>query len=131
MIIEYNILPKLIPVVLKLKDCYGVWQKYLNNFPKNKRFTLGSKIDTILLETIESSFIASYSDPQTKICLINKTITKIDLLKLLVSLCWEQKAISNSSFSDLSNRLLEIGKMLGGWKRQLQTKTLPLKKEEK
>jgi hypothetical protein len=123
-----DILPKLVPVVLKLKDTYSVWQKYLDNFPKNKKFTLGSKIDVVFLETIELSFIASYSNLETKVPLINKIIIKIDLLKLLTQIAWEQRAIDNNKFIELSNRLLEIGKMLGGWKKQLQTKTLPSEK---
>lgn len=123
-----DILPKLVPVVLKLKDTYSVWQKHLDSFPKNKKFTLGSKIDTVFLETIELSFIASYSNLETKPPLINKTIIKIDLLKLLVQIAWEQRAIDNNKFIELSNRLLEIGKMLGGWRKQLQTKTLPFEK---
>lgn len=115
--------PRLLPVILKLKDAYGVWQGYCAHFPKANRFTLGSKIDSVFLESIESSFVASYSVGQVKLNHVESTITKTDLLKLLLQLAWETKAIDNNKYIHLSELLAEVGKMLGGWKRQLANKT--------
>lgn len=55
--------------------------------------------------------------------LLNKGIAKVDLVKLLLQLCWEIKALDNNKYGHLSEKLSEIGKMLGGWKKQLQNKT--------
>ncbi len=115
--------PKLIPVVLQLKDAYGIWQVYLNDFPKVNRFTLGSKIDAIFLDTIEFCFIASYANIQNKIPLIDKSISRVDLLKLLIQLSWEMRAIDPNKYVNLSEKLSSIGSMLGGWKRHLENKT--------
>lgn len=119
--------PRLIPVVLKLKDTYGIWQEYLTHFPKANRFTIGSKIDVLFLEAIETSFLASYTHTDEKMILLSKSISKIDLIKLLLQLCWEIKAMDNKKYIHLSERFGEIGKMLGGWKKQLISKT-PLQK---
>lgn len=108
-----------------MKDCYGHWQQHLAHFPKAQRFTLGSKIDSIFLDSIELCFLASYSSGNEKIVLVGETISKVDLLKLLLQLAWETKAIDNNKYIHLSELLNEIGKMLGGWKRQLVNKTLP------
>ena len=110
-------------MVLKLKDCYGVWQQYLPHFPKSHRFTLGSKIDAIFLDSIESCFLASYSSGQKKVNLVDQSISKTDLTKLLLQLAWEVKALDNNKYGHLSELLGEVGKMLGGWKRQLLNKT--------
>jgi hypothetical protein len=83
--------PKLIPVVLKLKNTYGIWQKYLVHFPKANRFTLGSKIDDIFLLSIEYCFLASYSSLGDKLMYIDKAISRCDLLKLLLLLAFETK----------------------------------------
>ena len=112
-----------IPVVLKLKDTYGIWQDYLTHFPKANRFTIGSKIDILFLEAIEYSFLASYNHGAEKLNLLSKSISKVDLIKLLLQLCWEIKALDNKKYAHLVERFAEIGKMLGGWKRQLQNKT--------
>lgn len=115
--------PRLIPVVLKLKDTYGIWQDYLTHFPKANRFTIGSKIDTLFLEAIESAFLASYTHTAEKMTLLSTGISKVDLVKLLLQLCWEIKAMDNKKYIHLSERFGEIGKMLGGWKKQLISKT--------
>lgn len=114
---------KLIPVVLKLKDSYLIWQDYLTHFPKANRFTIGSKIDTLFLEAIEITFMASYTHSEQKILLVSRGISKIDLIKIFLQLCWEIKAMDNNKYVHLSIRFDEIGKMLGGWKKQLLNKT--------
>ena len=115
--------PRLIPVVLKLKDAYNIWQAYLTHFPKANRFTIGSKIDILFLEAIEFAFLASYAQAEEKRILLNKSISKVDLVKLLLQLAWETKALDNKKYAYLSEQFAEIGRMLGGWKRQLLNKT--------
>lgn len=96
---------------------------YLTHFPKANRFTIGTKIDTLFLEAIESAFLASYTHTSAKMELLSTGISKIDLVKLLLQLSWEIKAMDNKKYIHLSERFNEIGKMLGGWKKQLLTKT--------
>ncbi|MDP1625400.1 MAG: four helix bundle protein [bacterium] len=115
--------PKLIPVILKLKDAYGIWQNHLTHFPKASRYTLGSKIDDMFLSSIEYCFLASYSQIAEKTILLNRCISRVDLLKLLVTLAWDTKAIDTNKYAVISESLFEIGRMLGGWKRQLANKT--------
>ena len=115
--------PKLIPVVLKLKDIYGTWQEYLVHFPKQNRYTLGSKIDEVFLASIEYCFLASYAPKDTKIGLLNRTISRVDLLKLLLQLSWEIRALDEKKYMHLGGHLAEVGRMLGGWKKGLVSKT--------
>lgn len=121
----------MVPVVLKLKDTYNIWQKYLSDFPKANRFTIGSKIDILFLEAIEHTFIASYSNNLDKQSILNKGISRIDLIKLLLQLSWEIKALDNNKYAVLIEKFSEIGKMLGGWKRQLQNKNPEIESQEK
>jgi hypothetical protein len=123
--------PKLIPVVLKLKDTYGIWQNYLIHFPKANRFTLGSKIDDIFLTSIEYSFLASYSALGDKLLYVDKAISRCDLLKLLLLLAFETKNIDMKKYIHLSEELVEVGKMLGGWRRQIIQKTSHENSEKK
>ena len=114
-----------------MKDAYGVWQMYLPHFPKANRFTIGSKIDLIFLEAIEFCFLASYAAGMEKQMLLEKGISKVDLLKLLLQLAWGMHALDNKKYIHLSEQLAEVGRMLGGWKRQLLNKTPPMRSGEK
>jgi hypothetical protein len=113
----------LIPVILKLKDNYNLWQKILAIFPKANRFTLGSKIDEVFLNALEYCFLASYANIQEKPILIDRASARIDLLKLLLQLAWEIKAIETNKYAELSGAICEVGRMLGGWKKSLLQKT--------
>jgi hypothetical protein len=113
----------MIPVILKLKDSYNLWQQYLAIFPKANRFTLGSKIDEVFLKSIEYCFLASYANTQEKPALLDRGIARVDLLKLLLQLAWEIKAIDTNKYTAISQSVHTVGRMLGGWKKSLGQKT--------
>jgi hypothetical protein len=111
-------------VVLKLKDTYILWQTYARNFPKTHRYTLGSRIDDLFLTTIEYCFLASYSNLGDKIPLVDKAISRVDLMKLLLQMSYEIKALDTKYYLKLGENTYDIGKMLGGWRKQLLNKKL-------
>lgn len=44
----------------KLVKAYTLWHEFLPHFPKTSRYTLGGKIDSLLIEITEYVIIASY-----------------------------------------------------------------------
>jgi len=110
-------------VVIRLKDAYCTWQEYLVHFPKQNRYTLGTKIDDVFLTAIEYCFLASYAPMNSKGVLLDRAISRVDLLKLLLQLAWEIRALDNKKYAHLGEQLSEIGRMLGGWKKGLASKT--------
>lgn len=122
---------RLPPVVIRLKDSYNLWQIFLRDFPKANRYTLGSKIDDVFLNAIEFTFLASYTNLKDKIIIIDKAISRVDLLKLLILLSWEIKTLENNKYIQISERLEEVGRMLGGWKKQVEEKTSQINEKKK
>tara|TARA_Y100000310_G_scaffold31967_2_gene30313 strand:- start:550 stop:930 length:381 start_codon:yes stop_codon:yes gene_type:complete len=108
-----------IPLIQKLKDAYKLWQEFLKHFPKTTKYTLGEKIDSSFLEAIEFVFTASYLSKQQKRPFVQRVSSKIDLLKLFLQIAWEVKSLNNKKYIALSEKLDEIGRMLGGWNKQL------------
>ncbi len=43
----------------------------------------------------------------------------LDTLKFLIQVAWEGKLITHKQYEEISMRLDEVGKMLGGWKKSL------------
>lgn len=95
------------------------------NFPKVERFGIGNKIEQTFLDTLEFTFCLSYLSLEHKIPLLNKAITKLDIVKFFVQLAWEMKLIPTDAYADVSSRLEEIGRQLGGWKKGLLAKNSP------
>ena len=114
-------------MVLRLKDTYRLWQEYLTHVPKQNRYTLGNKIDEVFLLAIEYCFLASYASKDTKLIHLERCISRVDLLKLLLQLAWEIRALDTKKYAVLGEQLQEVGRMLGGWKKGLETKNSPQK----
>ena len=63
--------------------------------------------------------------------MLNKAITKLDVVKFFAQLAWESKLIPTEKYSHLLASLEEIGRQLGGWKKGLQKKTSAKLAEER
>ncbi len=102
-------------------DVYKLWHEFEKKFPKTSRYTLGQKIDFLFLEIIELVFLASYKNKESKIPYINKAIPRLDTLKFFLQISWEFNILDNKKYITISDLLNEIGRMLGGWLRKLET----------
>jgi hypothetical protein len=105
-----------LPVVHTLYDCYVEWNECLTKFPKTQRYVLGETISRHLLGALEIILAASsYSDAKEKLDQLKKVSAKIDTLKLLIRLAKDSKCITNVQYLSIESRLVDAGKMLGGW----------------
>ena len=110
-------------VIIKEKEAYQFWLLIHRDFPKVERMGIGNKIEKTFLELLELTFTSAYLQPEQKIIALARAISKLDMLKFFVQLAWEIKLIPNVKFAELIKKFEEIGRMLGGWKKGLQTKT--------
>lgn len=107
-------------VILKEKEAYSLWIKLHKDFPKVERLGVGQKIEQSFLAVLELTFTSAYLPFDQKIVLLGRTISKLDVLKFFLQLAWESKLVPTEKYADLSGRLEEIGRMLGGWRKGLQ-----------
>ena len=98
-----------------------MWQEYRNDFPKSLRYTLGEKIDATFIQTLEYLFVASYQSKNEKLPTILFAIRKIDLLKFFLRIAWELRALDNKKYALLSEKTDELGRMVGGWRKGLES----------
>ncbi len=102
-----------------------LWYEYYQTIPKNHRYSLGQHIDIFLIEIIEALATASFLSRQEKLPYVSLSIRKVDTLKILLMILWETKSLDNKKYIALSEKIDEIGKMLGGWNGQLQKQNSP------
>ncbi|MBU2595838.1 four helix bundle protein [Patescibacteria group bacterium] len=88
--------------------------------PKKDKYTLGEKLGRATLDLTELLIMASYADKEGKNIFLDKANAKLELLKILVRLSEEVKAINTKKYLLLEEKLQEMGKMLGGWMRSLR-----------
>lgn len=68
---------------------------------------------------MEAACSASFLSKQDKIPFVRLSIRKLDMAKIFLQIAWEIKALDTNKYSNISIKLNEIGKMLGGWHNQL------------
>ncbi|MEI6660164.1 MAG: four helix bundle protein [bacterium] len=117
--------PPLLPLLAKAKSCYLVWISFYEALPKIHKYTLGQKIDTLFIEVIEAISIATFLAREEKQPWIRLAIRKTDTLKILLMVLWEAKSIDNKKYINLSVKVEEIGRMLGGWSGQIAKQNSP------
>ena len=96
-----------------------IWYGYYQTLPKPHRHSLGVKIDTLFVEIIEAIAVASFLPKEEKLPWVRLAIRKTDTLKILLMVLWETKSLDDKKFIVLSEKVEEIGRMLGGWSGQI------------
>ncbi len=104
----------------KSTEAYKLWRSYLQHLSRLSRFTLGVKIDNLFTDFIELILLAGYADRSHKAPLVQRASSKLDLLKFFLQLAWETQLLDKTKYIAFSKPLDEVGKMLGGWRKQIQ-----------
>lgn len=121
----------LLPLLEKVKGAYLLWYSYYQILPKLHRHSLGQRIDDLFIETIEMIAAASFLSKEEKFPYVRTAVRKVDTINVLMMVLWETKSLDNKKYAALSEKLIEVGKMLGGWSGQLQKQNSPAKAGEK
>lgn len=83
--------------------------------PKKDRFTIGVKSENLTLEIIEKFYEANAKFGNDRLSILKIADTKLKILQMLVKALFDVKSINDQRFLKLSEQLIEIGCMLGGW----------------
>lgn len=100
-----------------------LWHSYILHFPKIHRYSLGAKIDSLLCEIICYISSALFVKKEHKAVHIQKAIQLLDTVKLLLRVANSVDALDAKKFTALSEKLFEVGRMLGGWHNQVLAQT--------
>ena len=77
------------------------------------------------MEILEVVFTAGYLSKDKKLPFVQKAISRTDVLKFFLRVAWEVKDIDSKKYAALSEPLDDIGRMLGGWARNVESRTHP------
>jgi len=98
---------------------------------RTARFGLGLKIDNLFLDLLELLRKTVYTPADKKIILLNLAIEKIDMLRFFMQILWENKLCPNKQYISIESDVQNLGRMIGGWKKGLISKTSATKAEER
>lgn len=110
---------RLLPVLQILKRTYLFWFECYEKLPKTTKYSIGQRVDTLFVETIEMIFTAAFLKPEEKLPYVKVAIRKCDAIKFFLLIIFETNTMEQNKFIALSEPLAEVGRMLGGWHGQL------------
>ncbi len=74
---------------------------------------------------MELLLLAGYADKAHKFKIVYQASTTLDALKFFLHIAWDVKMLDTKKYTALSAILVEVGKMLGGWRKQIEKDTHP------
>lgn len=96
-----------------------LWLTISPHIPKNTRHTLGAQIENKFLDLLELTYTTYFTNKDKKTEKVADCIFALDILKFFIATAWEGKIISHRQYEEVSLKLDEAGKMLGGWRKSL------------
>ena len=101
-------------LVIKRGYDFSKWLlQHTGKFPKSYRFSVAVKMENAILDFIELTTIAN--NRRDKLPLLRQADEALVRLRLLWRLSYEMHFINVKSYEFGSGKLVELGRLLGGW----------------
>lgn len=104
------------PILQETMALFKTVHSYQRHLPKLERYTLWKRIEDILIECTETIVKTRFVQERgQKMILLTTLSANTDVLKMLVRLALDVKCIDQKKYLFLEEKLLSIGRMVGGW----------------
>ncbi len=92
----------------------------LSKYPRDQKFVLGDRIETLALDILDDLIMAYYS--REKLKTLEKANLKLERLRFLIRLSHDLKLLSNQKYGVISQKINEIGGTVGNWMKSIKSK---------
>lgn len=103
-----------------IHDCYQLllWLvPQLDQFPRSRRFTLGEKLELLLMDVLEFLLEAAYQKGDAKLQMLARANRKLAVAKHLWRLGFELKICSFNAYQHGAELMVGLGRQIGGWRK--------------
>ena len=104
-----------IPIFKKAYSLYREFYSIRSSVTKQDRYTIFLRCENAILDVIEAILKAGRESKIEKLPTLEFGSLKLNLLRVLIRLLKDVKAIDIKKYSTLEEHIDEIGRMLGGW----------------
>jgi hypothetical protein len=108
-------MPNEVDAITQLYD-FILWMiPKIDKFPRNRKFILGDRIETLMLDILDHLIDAAYSRQKTTP--LRHANLKLEKLRYLIRLSKDMKLISLKAYEFAARSMDAIGRSIGGWLR--------------
>ncbi len=112
-----------VPLVHTTYELYKIFHQCIRLFPKTEKYSLGQRTENVILDTLELGLRVAYAPKTERLPLLKELDAKVQLLKTMIRLAHELRALDDKKYLALQEKLQEMGKMVGGWLRSTRNNT--------
>lgn len=110
-----------LPIYKKTYELTSLLIDYVQEFPKQFKFSIGEKIIDTSLQLFEFISLANKSsEGEARAKYLNQFLLKFEILKTLIRLCSEKKIISIKQTAAIAMLTTSISKQATAWKNYKQ-----------
>jgi hypothetical protein len=113
------------PIYTALTEIVGWTLDRTADLPKSSRFTFGQRLDNRTLDALELAVRAIFSPPARKRAILEELNLLLEQLRVLWRLCQDRGWISQQQLVFVVGKIDEVGRMTGGWLKQLSPRPEP------
>ena len=113
-----------VPLIHRVVEFYKTVYRAAAKIPKRDRYGIFLKIENVALETVALIIGAAFQQKHAKLVNLESARINTELLKRLIRVSQELGIVPEKWYLASESQLQEISKMLNGWIRYLQPKTL-------
>jgi four helix bundle protein len=110
-----------IPIFKRSYEMYKLLHQLRIKVAKQDRHTLWQKLENSTLDVLEGILRACAMGKNEKLPLLNEVSHSLNVTRVFIRLAKDTEVIDFKKYEDFSNRVDEIGRMLGGWIKQVKS----------
>lgn len=108
-----------LPVINRTQELYESTSPITQKLPALKQQTIGRRLENGILNVLELLIMAKYAPAAHKGAYLIKASAQIELVQLPLRMLLTQRLANETTLHQLQAKTLEIGRMLGGWRKSL------------
>ena len=110
-----------LPIINKSYELYKYCTEINDQMEKRRRLSIGISIEKNILRLLEELIMAKNAPKTMKVAYLIKANALLEVLTLKFRLLIELKAVNETRVFQLQAKAKEIGRMLGGWLKSVQS----------
>lgn len=109
-----------IPIFKKTYELHKTLCGMRASVPKQDRYAVWLRIENGSLDLAELLLQATALYKTEKLPVLDKVSVKLNILRMLIRLSHDTKAIDGKKYTAIQQQIDEIGRMLGGWIKSMK-----------
>lgn len=109
-----------LPVINRTQELYEAISKITEKLPALQRQTLGRRLEDNILQLLELLIMAKHAPAAQKGPYLIKASGRAEIIQFQLCILLTQKLANETTLHQLQAKVLEIGRMLGGWRHSVQ-----------